>query len=194
MGLTTGEKVEAIDYNILKNAVQREVQDRRGQNITIQVSVDKEELSLASQINNVIDDLNLINSTITNYSTVTANQNLIRAINSLETALLDFQSRPKIGTNSGCASGCVGLCQGCDDQCTGVCGTDCVNGCTDACTSCTGVCGGSCNTGCLGSCQGSCKTGCSGGCKSSCVNNCNVGCAESCTWNCTGSSAKEGKP
>ena len=163
MALTAGSTATAADFNNLKNRVKNEKNRRDRTTFTFSdTNVSQGGTISYSQGNNLINVLRAINTSTTNFATVSSGSPL-KAIAQLQTALTTFEACPyrkADGTGSGCSSGCIGLCQ----SCTGDCSSGCSDSCTNGCTSCSGGCTGSCGGGCFGSCSGSCSGGCSGGC------------------------------
>ena len=188
MGLTAGYQINAGEVNTLKGLIVNEMNRRNGYSFSPASStlpnMQQGVTAKAEDINKLITPLRTINSTTTNFNTVSLGA-LVYAIAQLNSAVTTFQSYSKVGTSSGCGSGCLGLCQGCTGTCQG--------GCT-SCTGCTGTCQGGCG-GCT-SCTGTCKTTCSGGCKgcTSCTGTCKNGCGgcgrecegEGCSCHCSG--------
>ena len=173
MALSAGNLVTVSDYNTLKTSVANEAA-RRGRSFS-PTAISAGTLTRSTDINKIIAVLNGINSSITNFSTTSVGS-LLKAILQLSSATTTFASKPRVGTNSGCASGCVGLCQGCSGTCTG----SCSGSCTGSCTSCSGGCSGGCTScsGCSGTCSGSCTGGCDGAeCRGNgCSGHCSGGC------------------
>ena len=186
MGLTIGTVCDASSFNTLKNAIKAEVATRRGRSFT-DASVSQGGSMAYTQVNNLINGLNLVNASTTNFNTV-AQGDLVKAIGQLETANAVFVAKPTQGNDSGCASGCVGLCQGCTG-CTNTCTscTGCTNtcsgckGCSNKCTGCKGCsgCSGTCISGCVTTQQGCC-TGCNYGCYGGCTGICSTNCSNTC--------------
>lgn len=145
MALTAGSQVTYSNINALRTTVANErASARRGLNTSTYPlhNYSQGGTCNASAINEIINILNYINNTTTNFSTVSAGSSL-KAINQLKTAADTFAAKPKEGTNSGCKSGCLGLCQGCGTTCTGGCKDQCGSECVGSgCSShCSGGCG-----------------------------------------------------
>lgn len=119
------------------------------------------------------------------------NGGIIEGVEILDARVTLLQSKPMVGSDTGCATSCTGLCSsscqgecttGCSNSCSGCrgCGGACSSGCT-GCGSCSG-CGGACSYSCSGNCSSNCDTSCT----HACAYNCSMMCSESCGTNCTG--------
>ena len=181
MSLSDGY-IYASDVNNLKADIKAEL-DRRNRysftNFNDNISASQNGSITASIWNNLINPLNTINSSTTNYSAVRQGIDYIRALIQLSIAKTTFAGCPYRdyhGTQSGCTSSCIGMCQ------------SCIGTCTDTCDGCTGTCEGTCD-GCEGTCEGTCDgcDGCSGcgGCDYTCWGGC-AGCGGDCDSGCYG--------
>ena len=175
------EKFSHILINDYKNIRERIINEfnaainRRdiGNNYLIPTELSKEDFVYADDLNKVYHDLNFVNSDTMPIESVTASETYITPYG-VEPTLTIYESKPKVGHDSGCKSGCIGLCQGCVGTCIG----GCLQTCSGGCRGCQGTCEGSCQTECVSGC-----TGCSGtctGCKGSCTGGCGSGCDGGC--------------
>ena len=189
MSLNAGNLILALDYNNLKAMIDNELGPNRRNlaSYTSPTAVEVNDLTLASQINPLINGLSAINEDLVTVSNATAHQTILYSISNLNTVVTTLNEKPKEGTDSGCKSDCMNLCQGCTGSCesgctttcSGTCSGGCSGGCTSYCTSCQGCT--SCSGGCAGGCQG-CSGSC-GGCGTDCRAGCSVNCAEGCQIN-----------
>ena len=183
MAITQYGKILTTDINDIINKAIAEFNAATRRNLGSHLKTLPSEVSL----NNIIDNTNLDNIArnlnYVNENTYTTTQiddySIIyySVVNGMNTALVTYAGKPKVGNNSGCKSGCVGLCQGCSGTCTGDCTGDC-----------TGTCSGTCSGGC-GGCTGTCKDGCYNGCKTgctSCSGTCDGTCTNICAQTCGG--------
>lgn len=109
------------------------------------------------------------------------NGGVIEGVEVLDARVTLLQSKPMLGSDTGCQSSCTGLCS---SSCQGSCTSGCSGSCTSGCSGCGGACSSGC-TGC-GSCSG-CGSACSYSCSSTCSGSCDTSCTHVCAYNCTSS-------
>ena len=185
MSLSEG-LIYAEDFQTLQESIRKELLDRRTgytfSNFNKDLGATQYGSITASIWNNLINPLNTINTTTTNYSSVMAATDYISSLLNISLAIGSFAGCPPRtadGTGSGCNSGCLGLCQNCTGECIGTCYQTCENTCTGECQDdCSGGCKGDCKTGCKGDCKGDCSGYCGpecGVCGGGCSDFCSTG-------------------
>ena len=205
MSLIKNDKIQATDFNELKNKIIAEVTGATRRELIVSAWGENNTIPDNDQytIINTIDHNNLKNGLNTVYENKFSTKSLGDIINgeidSEDTwaamdAFVDTLStyqkknwKDDVG-HAGCDADCRGLCSGCEGECTSC--TSCTGGCGETCTGgCKGTCSGECG-GCGDTCIGTCKSRCTGGCGNTCnKDGCTNNCTMQCTLDCTGANS-----
>lgn len=189
MALSEGNVILASDFIAIKARVKAECARRKYNGSVEQYSQSAYDYTVIPQdgnvplpehFNKIIVPLNAIADT---GRTQTQSGYFVRALNDIDTILINLESIEDTASSSGCKASCTGLCQGtCTTGCTG-----CTGGCSGSCVSgCSYGCSGVCGSQCVYSCYDTCESTCTGYCGSGCADGCLGGCKTICKGTCTG--------
>ena len=142
MALSKNEEILAEEFNSLKAQVAAEMARRSIPNMSRPVlnplpsnDAIAEQKITTNKLNDVLTALNSIhpNNLVSRYSSTVSQEELIRAVDVIQTYVNSLAAKPVTGAESGCNASCSGLCSvGCYTHCTG-CASTCASTCTTFC-------------------------------------------------------------